>query len=154
MYHGINLFWVLGFKLRPLINLVEFFRKNPELLLKQAVFLLPEILTIRETLSFQQIVKHLFTEGTMPVLPPRTAPSLCDCVVLPSLELSLQGGCHSVRGRGVTCCRPKKSVKKNILGISSNPTIRKSARLCSIQESPINEKKQFTYNSLNFTFLS
>jgi hypothetical protein len=42
-----------------------------------------------ETLNFQQIVTHLYTEGTVPV--PRTAPSLCDCVVLPSQELSLQG---------------------------------------------------------------
>jgi len=49
MYHGINLSWVLGFKLRPLINMVEFLGKNPEQLPKSAAFLFPEILTIHKS---------------------------------------------------------------------------------------------------------
>jgi hypothetical protein len=38
MYHGINLSWVLGFKLRPLINLVKFLGKNPNSSLKKQYF--------------------------------------------------------------------------------------------------------------------
>ncbi len=59
-----------------------------------------------ETLSFQQIVKHLFTEGTVPA--PRTAPAFCDCVVLPSLGLSLQWGCHSGGGEALHAVAPKE----------------------------------------------
>jgi len=48
--------------------------------------------------------KDLVSEGTVPVPPNR--PGLCDGVVVPSRELSLQGGCHSGGGGGITCCSP------------------------------------------------
>jgi hypothetical protein len=49
MYHGINLSWVLGFKLRPLINLVEFFRKKPRIT--------PQIRSISRTRNFNDSKK-------------------------------------------------------------------------------------------------
>jgi len=52
---------------------------------------------------------------------PRTAPVLCDGVVVPPLELSLQRGCHSGGGGGITCRSPK-SVEKNILRVSYENT--------------------------------
>jgi hypothetical protein len=63
-----------------------------------------------ETLSFQQMVKHLFTEGTVPV--PRTAPSLCDCVVLPSLELSFKGGVTAAKAEELHAVAQKRSLRK------------------------------------------
>jgi len=54
--------------------------------------------------------------GIVPV--PRTALVLRDGVVFPSLELSLQRGCHSGGGVGITCRNPR-SVEKNIVGISN-----------------------------------
>ena len=81
--------------------------------------ILPEITGIVqfswETPSFQQMVKHQFTEGTLPV-PPEPPPALCDCVVVPSLALSLQGGCHSGGGRGITFCSPKRALRKIFSG--------------------------------------
>jgi len=62
-------------------------------------------------LRFQQIANHLLSEGTVPV-PPRAAPVLCDCVVLPSLELSLQRGCHSGGGGGIKWRSPKGALRK------------------------------------------
>jgi len=73
-----------------------------------------------EALSFQQIVKHLYTEGRVPA--PRTAPSLCDCVVLPFLELSLHGGATAAGAEAFHAVAPK-SVKKNILRISTTHKI-------------------------------
>jgi len=53
------------------------------------------------------MVKHLFTEGTAPV-PPRTVPALCDCVVLPSLELSIQGGATAAGAEALRAVDPKE----------------------------------------------
>ncbi len=72
-------------------------------------------------MSVQQIVNYLLTEGTVPV-PPRTAPSLCDCVVLPSLELSLQEAAPHGGAEALRAVAPK-SVKKNVLRISTKPEI-------------------------------
>ncbi len=55
-------------------------------------------------------------DGTVPVPPNR--PAFCGCVVVPSLELSLQRVCHSGGGETLPAVAPK-SVKKNILKISS-----------------------------------
>jgi hypothetical protein len=64
------------------------------------------------------MVKHLFAEATVPV--PRTAPVLCDCVVLPSLELSHQGGATAAGAEALHAVAAK-SVKKNILRSSTEP---------------------------------
>src|SRR4030042_5028267 len=61
--------------------------------------------------EFSRIVKHLFRRGQC--LSPRTAPSLCDCVVLHSLELSLPGS--ATAGAEALQPQPPKSVQKNIL---------------------------------------
>jgi hypothetical protein len=51
---------------------------------------------------------------------PRTVPPLCDCVVLPSRELSLQGGATAAGAEAFHAVAPK-SVNKNILRISPEP---------------------------------
>jgi len=69
-----------------------------------------------ETLSFQQIVTHLFTEGTVPV-PPGRPFALRLCRITFS-ELSFQGGCRSGGGGGITCRNPQKALRKIFLRIS------------------------------------
>jgi len=72
-------------------------------------FLINKALTgFVETLSFQQIVKHLFTGDS--ARPPEP-PALCDCAVLPSLGLSLHGGVRGAGTEALYAVAPK-SVKK------------------------------------------
>gem|GEM_PF-6209814 len=62
-----------------------------------------------ETLSFQQIVKHLFTEGTVPVPPNRPcAWRLCRITFSEGIA---PGGCHS-GGQRHHMPEPPKGVKK------------------------------------------
>jgi len=69
-----------------------------------------------ETLSFQQMVKHLFTEGIVPV-PPNRPFALRLCRITFSGVIA-PGGCDSDGCVGIICRSPEKSVKKNILRIS------------------------------------
>jgi len=75
-----------------------------------------------ETLSFQQNGKTSIYGGYS-ACPPE--PPLRFAIVAYYLLWSYcSRGCHSGGGRGITCRRPKKSVKKNILRISyENRTI-------------------------------
>jgi len=68
-----------------------------------------------ETLSFQHMVKHHVTEGTVPVPPNRPLRfAIVSYYLLWDYRSSGWGG-------GITCRRPKKSGKKNILRISPEP---------------------------------
>jgi len=71
------------------------------------------------TLSFQQMGKHRVSEGTVPV--PRTAPALCDGVVLPYPESSFQRGCHSGGAEALRAADLKEASEKNSVGISTKP---------------------------------
>ena len=65
-----------------------------------------EKMDFAETLSFQQIVKHLFTEGTVPV-PPK--PPLRFASVSYYLSgVIAPGGCHIGGGGSIPCRSPKK----------------------------------------------
>jgi len=68
-----------------------------------------------ETLSFQQIVKHLFTEGTVPL----PEPPLRFAIVLYYFLWSYRsrGGATAAGAEALHAVAPK-SVKKNILRIS------------------------------------
>ncbi len=64
-----------------------------------------------ETLSFQQIVMHLFTEGTVPV-PPNRPFALRLCVALPARGLSLQGDAAAAGGGGLHAVAPQRALRK------------------------------------------
>ena len=59
-----------------------------------------------ETLSFQQIGKHLFTKGDSAC--PPTAPALCDGVVLPFLQLALQSQTTAAGAEALHTVAPKE----------------------------------------------
>jgi len=63
------------------------------------------------------MVKHLFTEGTLPV-PPNRPCALRLCRITFSEDIVPGGGVHSGGGGGITCRSPQKIVKKKILRIS------------------------------------
>jgi hypothetical protein len=68
---------------------------------------------------------------------PRTAPSLCDGVVVPSPELSLQWGCHSGGGGDITCRSPKEQkiayplMKYEMTGMSLSGSLFFMEQICS-----------------------
>ena len=94
-----------------LILTVPFFERKS----RERLSIRSEVSSFAETLIVQQISNHPLSEGTVPVPPNRPLHfAIVSCYLLRGHRFR---GCHSGGGGGITCRRPKKSVKKNILRI-------------------------------------